>query len=518
MNDWASGYVTEINYTHGYYRELSPGQIALALLNQGVRVPPRGDRPLRYLELGFGQGLSLNIHAAACPGEYWGTDIIPAHAAQARDLAEACGSGARILDLSFAELAARDDLPEFDIITLHGIWSWISEENRAVVVDLIRRKLVVGGQVFISYNAAPGWAQAIPLRHLLTQHAELGDGSGRPIGDRIDAAVDFARQVKEAGGRFFDYNAGAADRLEKMLGGGHSYLAHEYFNRDWAPMPFSAVADALAAAKLTFAASGFLQDSVDVMNLSAAGQTLLAGIANPILRETTRDFLINRSFRKDVFVRGGLSMLLPEVHDRLRESRFVLTCAPSQVPRRYTGAQGMLELPATAIEPLIAILAEDNHRPKSVAEIEAHPAWAGQSLALLREVLVLMASSTAVDPAQAEAVTAQARPVCDALNRRILDAARYSGDMQYLASPVTGGGIMLTRNEQLLLGAHLDGHREPQAMAAAVWPILAAQGLAFTRDGKRLESAEDNLAELSTQAAGFTASLPRLQTLGLVPA
>src|SRR5215472_509031 len=89
--DWTAGYVTEIDYIYGYNRELGPGLLRLACLSAGV-APPAGS-PLRYLELGYGLGLSLNIHAAAVLGEFWGTDFNPSHVAHARALADACGSG-----------------------------------------------------------------------------------------------------------------------------------------------------------------------------------------------------------------------------------------------------------------------------------------------------------------------------------------------------------------------------------------------------------------------------------------
>jgi len=129
--DWTAGYVTELEYTHGYYHELSPALLRLACLVAGAAPPAK--EPLRYLELGYGQGVSINIHAAAVPGEFWGTDFNPSQAAHARALAQASGSGAILLDDSFAELAARPDLPEFDMIALHGIWTWVSEENRRVI-------------------------------------------------------------------------------------------------------------------------------------------------------------------------------------------------------------------------------------------------------------------------------------------------------------------------------------------------------------------------------------------------
>ena len=92
-DDWTSGYRADIGYTHGYYRDLSPLMLEFALLSkmQSHRV----GRPLRYLELGYGQGLSLNVHAATVPGEYWGTDFNPAQAANAKDLAAASGAHLR---------------------------------------------------------------------------------------------------------------------------------------------------------------------------------------------------------------------------------------------------------------------------------------------------------------------------------------------------------------------------------------------------------------------------------------
>jgi len=150
---WTSGYVADIDYTHGYYRELNPLMLALASVHAGLRLQvPQG---LRYLELGFGQGLSLNIHAAALGGEFWGVDLNPSHAAQAQEMARASGSGLRICDSTFEEFAARQDLPTFDVIALHGVWSWISEANRLVLTELIRRQLATGGIVYISYNTMP---------------------------------------------------------------------------------------------------------------------------------------------------------------------------------------------------------------------------------------------------------------------------------------------------------------------------------------------------------------------------
>src|SRR5581483_6207048 len=152
MIEWTEGYVTEIDYTHGYYRELSPVLQRYALLVAGFAPPPEEGA---YLELGYGQGLSLAIHAAATPYEVWGTDFNPSHAAQAGGLIRAAGIEAHPFDDSFAEFAERRDLPKFGYAGLHGVWSWISNENRAHITTVLRRSLLPGGALYISYNTLP---------------------------------------------------------------------------------------------------------------------------------------------------------------------------------------------------------------------------------------------------------------------------------------------------------------------------------------------------------------------------
>ena len=59
--DWTAGYVADIDYNSQYYSELNPVRLSLALLNAGYALP----NIRNACELGFGQGVSVNIHAAA---------------------------------------------------------------------------------------------------------------------------------------------------------------------------------------------------------------------------------------------------------------------------------------------------------------------------------------------------------------------------------------------------------------------------------------------------------------------
>src|SRR5262249_5205759 len=266
--------------TFGYFAELSPSMLALSCLAAGF-APPNAS-PLRCLELGFGQGISINIHAAAVDGEFWGTDFNPAHVAHTISLSKASHSGATLLDDSFGELLLRDDLPDFDIIALHGVWSWISHESREQIVNIIRRKLRVGGIVYLSYNCHPGWTDTIPLRHVMQMYVELAASKNNDMPTLTDEALKFTQRIADSAAGFFRANPRTSQRLSMLAKKNRTYLAHELLNRHWEIVNFSDVVKLLSNAKVSFAGSADLIDYAEQFNLSEQGRRLLTEINNPI--------------------------------------------------------------------------------------------------------------------------------------------------------------------------------------------------------------------------------------------
>lgn len=506
---WTEGYVSGVDYTHGYYPELSPGRIKLSVLTAGYDIPAPTNAPLSYLELGFGQGLSINIHAASTGGRYWGTDFNPSQAANAQSLAQASGADLTALDDSFAELAARSDLPTFDIIALHGIWSWISDANRALIVDIARRHLKPGGLFYIGHNVTPGWAPSIPLRHLLTQHAErVGEG---PVVNRIGNALDFAQRIVDAGAIYFKANPAVADRLAKLKDYSANYLAHEYFNADWHPMPFSQTAELLEPAKLTFAASAQLLDQVDAINLSAEARKLLGEISDPLLRQTVRDFFVNQQFRRDVFIKGARLLPQLELQRRLQEQAFVLLVSPEDRPEKVKGSLGEAELQETVYKPVFDSLAADGRSPKTIAQLRQM--CEGVDPNQITQSLQVLIGAGAAAPAQDKPVIQGARKATRLLNSELCQRAEASTDINYLASPVTGAGVAANRFEQLFLRA---AELKKKDAPGYVWRVLSGQNQSIVRDGKPLEGEEANMAELRAQYDLFESKrLPVLKSLGI---
>src|SRR4051812_10484835 len=102
--DWSKGYVADIAYTAGYYRETAPAHLAFAALMMG-RSAGRALRPRRVLELGFGQGFGLALLAAANPDvAFEGYDFNPEHVANVRRLI----SDARLGNIAVSETSFED--------------------------------------------------------------------------------------------------------------------------------------------------------------------------------------------------------------------------------------------------------------------------------------------------------------------------------------------------------------------------------------------------------------------------
>lgn len=497
MSDWTAGYVTDIGYTFGYYTELNPLRIKQLFTHAGLKYPEAGVA----CELGFGQGMSVNLHAAATATEWYGTDFNPSQAGFAQELAAVSGSGAKLFDDAFASFANRSDLPDFDFIGVHGIWSWISDENRSIMVDFIRRKLKVGGVLYISYNTLPGWATFAPMRHLMTEHAETMGSEGHGIVTRIDGALEFSEKLLALNPMFARANPQIVDRVKKIKGQNRQYLAHEYFNRDWHPMHFSAMADCLSAAKLTYACSAHPNDHIDAINLTDEQTQFLRSIPDAMFRETVRDFMVNQQFRRDYWVKGARRLAPLEQNESMRALRVVLVTHRADIILKVMGNLGEATLNQSVYTPILDCLAD--HKIKTVTQIEQAMNGKGITFPQITQACMALTGSGHMALAQEDHITAKARKNTDKLNAHIIRQAADGGEIAYLASPVTGGGIAVGRFQQLFLMALQKNKKLPVECAQFAWQILSAQGQRIVKEGKALETAEENINELTGQAASF---------------
>lgn len=506
---WSEGYFTDVNYTHGYYKQLNPALLRLAVLAGGF-APPQHDAG-NYLELGFGQGVSVNFHAAATSATYWGIDFNPAHVANARELAAASGAAVQLSEESFGEFAARADLPDFDYIVLHGIWSWISNENRDTIVDLIRRKLKTGGIVYVSYNVYPGWAPYVPIRQLMSLFKDkVGDITGAERG--ITGAVQFTKDVFSAAADYYKDVPALALHLESLDSRDTSYIAHEYLNADWKISTFAEVSAQLSGAKLTYAGPTRLLENIAPFRFTPDGQKMLSQIGDPVLRETTKDFLTNQMFRCDVYLKGARRIPHGELLRLWSEQLFVLTTPKDDLPKEIALPLGKVHLHEKVPRDVIDALSDNEHAPKTIAQLRAHPQLSATRTEEIIETMILMVGTGYASTAQVPTPEITAR--CRKLNHHVCERALLVREIEYLVSPITGGAIKVPHICLLFLNAIEDGHDTAQALTLYVWEFLQGIGEKMRKNGKTLESREDNLASIEPLAQRFLAStMPMLKTL-----
>ena len=508
MSGWTGGYVADINYTYGYYRELSPVLLQFASLAKG-RLAPAADTVFNYCELGCGQGFSANLIAAANPKiAVYATDFNPAQIAGAVALATEAGlDNVHFSDASFAEYLNDERLPQFDFITLHGIYSWVSRENQQLLMEFIRRKLKVGGFVYISFNTLPGWAPAMPLRRLFVEHA---GSTGGPRAMRIEKALVFAERMKDAGAGYFKHTAGIAARFDGLRTMNRNYLAHEYFNRDWTPMYFSDVAADLAEAKLDYVGSVHLLDHVDGANLTNEQAALLLEVGDTTLRETIRDYVTLQQFRRDLFTRGAVALQPDQVQERWLDLRLALSVPRHSITLKVVGPLGEVSLQPESYDPVLDMLAGG---PKTVRELVADPTILSFGWARLQEVIKVCIGANYVQPCLPVKGEGERTKSTRLLNAAIMRKAVWSNDLAFLASPVTGGGVGVDRLHQMFLLAQ---HEKRADVPAYVWSQFSSQGQSLLKNGAAIEGDEANLSELRSRYQTFVAShLPLLQHLGL---
>ena len=118
---------------------------------------------------------------------------------------------------------------------------------------------------------------------------------------------------------------------------------------------------------------------------------------------------------------------------------------------------------------------------------------------------------------QTEEAEKKVKKRCELLNDYICNRARISSDIPYLASPVIGGAIALGRFDQLFTLLFKENKRDVETLAAETWSIILAQGQRLIKEGKTLESAEENIDELKSMAERFLDTrLPIIKALQII--
>jgi SAM-dependent methyltransferase len=369
---WNAGYVADVPYAANYSQAMSPGWMTQATIAAG-QIPRAIDQSFRYLDLGCGYATTLLPLAASNPqGEFVGVDFMPEHVAFAERVIQRTQlTNATVMEASFQDIIANPARlgDPFDFIVMHGVYTWVSPETRAAILQLINTHLKPGGIVYVGYNAHPGWTRSQPLQHLIYTIAQQQPGSSI---EKMKAAVRFLAQMKAVDApilKNMELPPSLKEAMEdpdRLLPWAASYLAHEYLNEHWNPIFFSNLCADMASAKLSHVGACRMMDHVESSGWNDAQQNIIAQFSNPVLAESVKDMLMPSGFRRDLFARGR-AVMPPDVrHQTMLNTQFVLVKPLTEITPEFGFRENIVKTSEELVKALAATLQDG---PKYIHEI-----------------------------------------------------------------------------------------------------------------------------------------------------
>ena len=460
MTSWSHGYPADSPYTLSYQDAASPGNLGLLCALMGVEWRPGPH--MTMIDIGCGRGYTVNVLAAANPD--WtmiGLDYSPAHIAEAADLAERAQlENATFIEADLAEMtdAELDQLPELDVASLHGVWTWVSDAVRAGIVRLLSRRLKPGGIVYIGYNAQPGFGRDMALQRLF-RHLSRGHSGSSP--NRAQASLGTIRELYKTKPRHLTASPlmeRIADETDPLNA---AYLAHEFLTDHWRPAFFEDLLADLAPAKLDFVGSIGLHENTPEYLFTDEQRSIYDSMPEGVMREFFKDICLSRPFRRDVFVRGLRRCDATAAMDRqvIAARRTLPEASPKlDVP------VGAAELPAELWRPIAAAL---NEGPQSLARLRTLTPGRSPTAAELVTVLVGTGLVLPVlrDAGPTEAITRFNRIVAETYAHEGRRGGQYA-----LASPVAAGGLPCNWLEMAVAVRVGQGQTDATALIAELLP------------------------------------------------
>jgi SAM-dependent methyltransferase len=359
------GYVADSLYPSSFHPQFAPTQTSAMLVHAGVRPPCEARAPFAFVDLGCGDGLGMLALAAAHPeGRFLGLDAMPEHVARGSKIATELGLANAELQCATFQLALDSVEPaSADYVACQGVLAWVSPENQKAVMALAARLLKPGGALTIGYNSFPGWGQIAPFQRTVRAVAQAKRGSPTK---RFNAAISSLRKAKAIDPAIWSWFDPLWERLP------HDYFAHEYLNAHWQPL-WADEAMALAGAHgLALVADATPWRLREDFALRKAWRETLAGIADPLARETARDVLTNSWFRTDIYVKGPPIALGPrKQRAALMEQVWRSTCPANAAVFEASTPAGTIRFANDAARAIMAQLDQGPAPLGSVASIRA---------------------------------------------------------------------------------------------------------------------------------------------------
>lgn len=270
----------------------------------GLNTPPANTA--RVLELGATYGGNIISQAVHNPeATFVGIELSQDQVEKGNKII----SDAKLDNVSLVQgdiLNFDETLGTFDYIIAHGFYSWISDEMKDKLLDIISNHLADNGIAYVSYNTYPGWHTMEEVRQLMLfanrGHDELTHKEkvlrGKTVGSLVGSQILNYDNLKERNSKFL----GA---LRSVMQKDDYYVGHDHLEPHNDPCYFYQFNDHLKAHNLSYVCDADLTLSmVCTYDESIADKLEKLAPNSQADQEQYLDFMLDTPFRKSIICKA----------------------------------------------------------------------------------------------------------------------------------------------------------------------------------------------------------------------
>ena len=200
-----------------------------------------------------------------------------------------------------------ESMGNFDYIIAHGFYSWISDEMKDKLLDIISNHLADNGIAYVSYNTYPGWHTMEEVRQLMLFANRGHDESthkekvlrGKTVGSLVGAQILNYDNLKERNSKFL----GA---LRSVMQKDDYYVGHDHLEPHNDPCYLYQFNDHLKANNLAYVGDADLTLSmVRTYDESIADKLQQLAPNSQADQEQYLDFMLDTTFRKSIICKAS---------------------------------------------------------------------------------------------------------------------------------------------------------------------------------------------------------------------
>ena len=270
----------------------------------GLNTPPA--KTARVLELGATYGGNIISQAVHNPeATFVGIELSQDQVEKGNKII----SDAKLDNVSLVQgdiLNFDETLGTFDYIIAPGFYSWISDEMKDKLLDIISNHLADNGIAYVSYNTYPGWHTMEEVRQLMLfanrGHDELTHKEkvlrGKTVGSLVGSQILNYDNLKERNSKFL----GA---LRSVMQKDDYYVGHDHLEPHNDPCYFYQFNDHLKAHNLSYVCDADLTLSmVCTYDESIADKLEKLAPNSQADQEQYLDFMLDTPFRKSIICKA----------------------------------------------------------------------------------------------------------------------------------------------------------------------------------------------------------------------